>query len=140
MAIRERIVVDTNALVSRLLLPSSVPGQAVRKAAHHGQLLASGATLEELADVLSRPKFDPYVTLEERQAFMLLFGRIVECVPITRRVRICRDPKDDAILDVALNGGADLIITGDHDLLSLGEFEDALILTPAAYLARGVST
>jgi len=140
MAIRERIVVDANALISRLLLPSSVPGQAVRMATHEGQLLASDATLEELADVLSRPKFDSYVTLEERQAFMLLFGRIVEHVPITRRVRLCRDPKDDAVLELALNGGADLIITGDRDLLALGAFENRRILTPAAYLARRAPT
>ena len=55
---RQRIVVDTNALVGRLLLPSSVPGQAVRRAVDNGILLVSEATMDELADVLARAKFD----------------------------------------------------------------------------------
>ena len=66
MASRARVVVDTNALVSRLLMPGSVPGQAVRKAVDDAQLLASEATLEELADVLARAKFDPYVSIADR--------------------------------------------------------------------------
>ena len=51
-------------------------------------------------------------------------------------VKICRDPKDDKFLDVAINGGADLIVTGDADLLVLHPFEGIEIVTPAAYLAR----
>ncbi len=51
---RERVVVDTNALVSRLFLAASTPGQAVRKAVEEAQLVISEATLEELADVLAR--------------------------------------------------------------------------------------
>lgn len=57
---RERLAVDTNALISRLLVAASVPRQAVRKAIAVGILLVSDATLEELAFVLGRPKFDPY--------------------------------------------------------------------------------
>jgi predicted nucleic acid-binding protein len=69
MKARKRIVIDTNALVSRLLLPRSIPGQAVRKAVDEGVLLVSDATLNELVDVLVRPKFDPYLSIEERQDF-----------------------------------------------------------------------
>ena len=59
MKARDRVVIDTNALISRLVLPGSVPGQAVRKAVAEDQLLASDDTIMELADVLARPKFDP---------------------------------------------------------------------------------
>ncbi len=79
----ERIVADTNLLVSRLLLPQSVPAEAVRKAVDEGRLLVSEATLEELADVLSRAKFDPYVSLEDRQAFIRVLNRIAERVIVT---------------------------------------------------------
>ena len=79
----ERIVADTNLLVSRLLLPQSLPAKAVRKAVDEGQLLVSEATLEELADVLSRAKFDPYVSLEDRQAFIRVLNRIAERVIVT---------------------------------------------------------
>jgi putative PIN family toxin of toxin-antitoxin system len=122
-------VVDTNALLSRLLLPRSVPAQAVRKAVAEGQLLASEATLEELADVLSRPRFDRYLTLSERQQFLRLFMRIAEMVPVLHPVQACRDPRDDKFLALA-------VITGDQDLLILDAFRGVRILTPAAYLAQ----
>ena len=133
---RERVVVDTNALISRLLLPRSIPGQAVRKAVADCQLLASDATIMELADVLGRAKFDPYVTIRERQEFLRLFNRIAERIPITRVIQVCRDPEDDKFLELAVNGAAQLILTGDADLLALHPFHGIEILTPASYLAR----
>ena len=134
MKARKRLVIDTNAFISRLLLPNSTPARAVRKAMESGTLLVSEATLNELADVVSRSKFDVYVTLEERQQFLRLLARIVEVVPIVYRIRVCRDPKDDRILEVAINGSADFIVTGDRDLLSLESFQKVQILSPADYL------
>ncbi len=136
MRSRQRVVVDTNALVSRLLLPSSVPGQAIRKAVDEGILLVSEATMNELADVLARPKFDRYINLRDRQQFLRLLGRLAELVPIVYPVRHCRDPKDDKFLEVALNGKADLILTGDADLRALHPWRDVTILSPADYLSR----
>ena len=133
---QERIVIDTNVLISRLLLPHSIPGQAVRKAVDAGQLLVSAATITELADVLGRPKLDPYLSIADRQEFIRLLGRISEMVAIVRAVRACRDPRNDQFLEVAVNGRADLIITGDRDLLALHPFMAVAILSPAAYLAR----
>jgi len=77
-----RRVLDTNVLISRLLMADSVPGRAVRHAVDTGLLLVSDATLGELADVLARPKFDPYVTPEERQEFLQRLLRIAKHVPI----------------------------------------------------------
>jgi putative PIN family toxin of toxin-antitoxin system len=57
-------------------------------------------------------------------------------VPIVRAVRACRDPRDDKVLEVAVNGRADLIITGDRGLLELDPFLSVTILSPAAYLDR----
>lgn len=136
MKARERLVIDTNALVSRLLVPGSVPGRAVRKAIDEAQLLVSGATLEELAEVLARPKFDLYVTVGERQEFLRLIGRVAEVVPTVMTVRECRDPKDDKFLELALSGEADVIVTGDADLLVLNPFRGIPIMTPIAYLER----
>ena len=134
--LRERVVVDTNALVSRLLLPSSVPARALQKAVAGAQLLVSEATLAELADVLSREKFDPYITVAERREFLRLLGRIAEVVPIVHKIRACRDPRDDKFLELAVNGAANLVVTGDEDLLALDPFRDIPIITPANYLLR----
>ncbi|ANX03474.1 putative toxin-antitoxin system toxin component, PIN family [Immundisolibacter cernigliae] len=136
MKARTRVVVDTNVLLSRLLVPSSVPAQAVRRTVDQGQILASEATLEELADVLSRPKFDRYLTVSERQQFLRLFMRIAQWVPILHPVQACRDPRDDKFLALAVNGEAGVIITADQDLLVLDPFRDVRILEPAAYLAQ----
>ena len=134
MADRPRVAVDTNALVSRLLLPGSVCGRAVRKAVDEAQLLATEATFEEFAEALARPKFDPYVGVADRQEFIRLLGRVVEMVPITFTVRACHDPKDDKFLELAINGRADLIVTCDVDLLALNPFRDIPIITPGEYL------
>ena len=134
MISRKRIVVDNNALISRLLLPASVPGRAVRKAVDTAQLLVSEPTLTELADVLARKKFDPYITIEDRQQFFRLLGRICEMVPISYAIHACRDPDDDKFLELAVNGAADLMVTGDKDLLELNPFRSIPIITPAAYL------
>ena len=129
-----RVVVDTNVLISRLLAPASAPARAVSHAAGNGRLLASHATLEELAEVLARAKFDPYLTLDERQQFIRLLARIVEMPPISRRFDDCRDPEDNKFLDLAVSGDADAIVTGDRDPLDLDPFHDIPIMKPAAYL------
>lgn len=130
----KRIVIDNNALISRLLLPASIPAQAVHKAVEIGQLLISEPVLNELADVLARRKFDPYVSVKNRQQFLRLLGRIAEMVPIIYTVHACRDPRDDKFLELAVNGSADLIITGDKDLLILNPFRTIRIITPARFL------
>jgi len=131
-----RVVLDTNVLVSSLLLSSSVPGQVVRKAIREAEILLSDLTLQELHEVLSRRKFDAYVSAESRLDFFRVLATNSILVPIIRNVTACRDPKDDKFLDVALNGSADLIITGDLDLLALHPFHAMAILSPAAYLKR----
>jgi len=129
------VVVDTNTLVSRLLVPTSVSARAVRLAVTHDRILASEATLMELADVLGRTKVDRYVTVEERQTFLRLFGRIAERVVTVHVVRECRDPRGDKVLALAANGLAETIVTGDSDLLALHPFRGIPVLTPAEFLA-----
>jgi len=92
--------------------------------------------MNELADVLARPKFDRYISLADRQQFLRLLGRVAEFVPVVYPVRKCRDPKDDKFLEVALNSKADLILSADADLLALHPWQGIAILAPARYLKR----
>ena len=133
---RERVVMDANVLVSRLLLPQSIPAQAVRMARRRGLLLVSEATMYELADVLARDKFDRYISVENRRRFLRQLRRRAELVQIVQVVRECRDPDDDKILEVALNGRADIIITGDAELLAMNPWREIAIVTSADYLKR----
>jgi putative PIN family toxin of toxin-antitoxin system len=131
----DRFVVDTNVFVSAVMLPLSVPRPAVDKALDYGTLLFSDATITELAEVLSRSKFDQYINIAERMLFLGQLRTAAEFVPITQLVRECRDPKDDKFLEVALNGTANIIITGDADLFALHPWREIAIVTPAEYLA-----
>jgi uncharacterized protein len=130
-----RVIVDTNVLISRLLIPHSVAGRAVSRLIKITRLLVSEDTLAELAQTIARDKFNPYVSLEDRQEFFRLYARLAEWVPISSTVRVCRDPKDDKFLELAVDGQAQMLVTGDKDLLALSPHRDVQILTPAAALA-----
>jgi putative PIN family toxin of toxin-antitoxin system len=130
-----RSVVDTNVLVSAVIFPDSVPREAVGKVLHHGVLLLSEDTFNELKEVLFRSKLDRYVSQEARALFLAQLRSAAEFIPAIRIVRECRDPKDDKFLEVALNGRADVIVTGDKDLLRMGPWRGVTILSPTDYLA-----
>lgn len=135
---RTRVVLDTNMLISGVLLVESIPGQAVRKAITTDHVVMSEASLDELADVLSRKKFDRYLTVKDREEFLQVVLKVVEVVPIVTAVHACRDDADNRILEVAVNGAADVIVSGDRDLLVLHPFRGIPILTPRDYLKGGV--
>jgi uncharacterized protein len=130
------VVFDTNILVSAALLATSKPSLAVRWAAANDLILASVATLSELVSTMERSKFDRYASRASRREFVAFVHANVQFVSIRRSVQACRDPNDDKFLDVAVNGGADVLITGEADLLALNPYEGIPILTAADYLAK----
>jgi putative PIN family toxin of toxin-antitoxin system len=132
----QRFVVDTNVLVSRLLLPESVPGQALCRALNQGDILVSDSTLTELAEVINRPKFDKYLSKHDRNKFFEILAPLCIRVEIIQRIQACRDPKDDKFLEVAINGTADFILSGDADLLALHPFHDIPIFSPSQFLKQ----
>ena len=132
----ERVVLDTNVLISGLLSNTSAPALAVEHAIASGQLIASADTLRELMSKLLSPKFDPYVTRERRDALLLRLAPLIEIVEVVQVICACRDPSDDKFLEAAVNGRADVIVSGDGDLLALNPFRGIAILAPAAYLDR----
>lgn len=94
----------------------------------------SADAIAELSDVLGREKFRRYVTEEERERFLRGLLQRARLVEIHDKVRACRDPKDDKFLELAVNGGADCIVSGDDDLLTLHPFRGVDILTPNGFL------
>lgn len=130
-----RIVFDTNVIVSALLLKHSVSRQAFDTALASGRLLLSLAVISELNDVLKRKQFDKYILEEERMQFLEVLVREVTIVEITEIITECRDPKDDKFLELAIEGQAVCIVSGDKDLLVLHPFRGIPILTPAEFLS-----
>jgi putative PIN family toxin of toxin-antitoxin system len=129
-----RVVLDTNVLISALLSPSGKPFACLSWALDNATLLASRELLSELTTRLARAKFAKYVSEEQRIAFLsdLVLASIQ--IELAGTVRACRDPDDDKLLEIAVLGQADCIVTGDQDLLVLDPFGTVRILTPAAFL------
>jgi uncharacterized protein len=130
-----RFVLDTGVLVSALLLPLSVPRQAVDLAFARGIVLVSAAAIDELNEVLRRPRFDRYLTEKERLLFLSAFIRDASVVDVTQNLTACRDPRDDKFLELAVAGDATCIVSGDRDLLVLSPFRGIPILTPQEFVS-----
>lgn len=129
-----RIVIDTGVLISRIVRPNSVPAEAIRVARSIGVMLVSNDTLAELADVLTRPKFDRYFQADYVQSIVNAYAANAELIEVAITIAACSDPKDDKFLALALSGSANVIVTGDSDLLALDPFQHVRILTPRAFI------
>ena len=81
-------------------------GRRSSKSLDRGIILLSQSLADELNDVLGREKFNRYITMEERERFLESLIGESRLVDITETVRVCRDPKDDRVPEVAVNGNA----------------------------------
>lgn len=137
----ERFVLDTNVLISAALRPEGTPRAVVNAVRDmNGALLFSDETFEELRSRFSRPKFNPYLSGSGRALFLAQLEAVSEWVSITGAKLGCRDPDDDKFLETALLGEADLLVTGDRDLLAMSPYRGIPILTPAESLALSTAS
>ena len=136
MGDKSQFVFDANSLVSAALFPESTPGRALRLALTTGAILLSEGSIAELRDVLSRPKFDRYLTREERDVFLTKLIQRGVLVAVNESVQICRDPDDNKYLELAIAGEASCIVSGDQDLLEIKTFRGIAVYSPAEFLAE----
>jgi uncharacterized protein len=124
-----RAVVDTNVWVSAFLNTTGFPAQ-VLKAYAEGRftLVMSEPLLEELADVLSRPRIARrHGRPPERVAALVdALRERAALVPVTGMVRVCRDPDDDVVIETAIEGRADALVSRDDDLTQARKVIEAL--------------
>lgn len=132
---KPRVALDTNLLVSRALTPDSFTASAVRMIIDRCDLLVSQATMDEFATVLTRFQSKGYLMQDEAITLIMTYKEMVEWVPVIERVQAYRDPKDDMFLELAVNGRAGYIITGDQDLLALHPFRGVGILTAKDFIS-----
>jgi len=134
-----RFVLDTNVIVSAVLLAGSIPRQTFDKALDRGKIVLSVPTLLELAEVLSRKKFNKYLLEEERMRFLVALLKEAELVHVTEEVTDCPDDKDNKFLELAVCAKARCIVSGDNDLLALNPFRGTPILKPEEFLSSSFS-
>jgi len=134
-----RIVLDANVLVSALISGKGAPALILACWQEEKfDLVISPAILQELDRVLHYPKLQEHYHLpaERIQRFLrLLIRQAIEAVPNFKLTIIDRDPTDNRYLECALVADAEVIVTGDQQLLDLREYEGIRILTPVGFLA-----
>ena len=134
-----RVVLDTNVLVSALLTAGGPPDAIVR-AAYNGdfQLVASSPLVAELRSVLIRPRIKERLGWSDQEiaAFITHFSEQAVIVqPQTRVAVVVSDPADNKVLEAAIDGKADYVVSGDRHLLELRGYQDIPIVSPAYFAA-----
>jgi putative PIN family toxin of toxin-antitoxin system len=132
-----RVVLDTNLLVSYLLTHRPPIATLIDDFLAKGEfaMMTAPELLAELDRVLRYPKLQRYYTDEERTRFVALVLALSEVVELPETIpRICRDPDDDRLIACAVVGEADVIVSGDDDLLALKQVGDISILTAVQFL------
>ncbi|HRJ42874.1 MAG: putative toxin-antitoxin system toxin component, PIN family [Caldilineaceae bacterium] len=137
----ERVVLDTNVFISHLLVPSGLPAQIfARWEASHFHLIVSPALLAEVRETLGyariRRKYPITDEMVDRLIDLLEHDAIVVPGGVDVAGALPADPDDEQILACAVEGRADLIVSGDRHLLALGNFRGIPILLPRDFLAR----
>lgn len=132
-----RAVIDTNVLVSAVILPGSRIGAILHHIRNSSFIpLYHSTTLAELVRVLNssriQKRFHP--TADIIQTTVELIVRYGELIIPTDHFELCRDPQDNIFLDIAYSGHADMIVSGDEDLLALTPFGNILIVKPHEFL------
>jgi putative PIN family toxin of toxin-antitoxin system len=122
-----RVVTDTNVLVSAFLKKGKSRNLVVKLLEKHS-VISSRQMLAELADVLSRDKFN--IASAQIDRFISVLVRQAIVVPVNSNLKIVlQDPEDDIVLNTALSGEADYIVSGDKHLLKIACFKNVKILS-----------
>ena len=130
-----RVVLDTNVLISSLLWSQGIPARVVALA-RQGRIhsVTSSVLLEELRRVLEEKMGFPPESLREALEIVIEHSEIV--APLCPVQVIQADPDDDRVLECAVEGKAEAIVTGDQHLLKLESFQSIPIVTPREFLSR----
>ena len=124
----KKIILDTNLWISFLIsknfneIDNLVQTKDIK-------LIFSNESLEEFIEVVRRPKFKKFFSKKDIEKLLDIFDQYAELIKVKSQINICRDPKDNFLLNLAVDGKADFLVTGDKDLLILEKMEKTQIIT-----------
>jgi putative PIN family toxin of toxin-antitoxin system len=128
-----RIVIDTNLWISFLITKDFSKLDEILFE-HHGVLVFSKELLEEFLEVAKRPKFRRFFNNEDIEQILETIDEFADFVKVEAQVNICRDPKDNFLLALSIDGNADILLSGDKDLLDLRKIGKTKIITITEFL------
>lgn len=134
-----RAVLDTNTLVSAVIVPKGKPAQIYEQATLRFDLVSSEFILHEVATVLPRPhiqkRYTALVTPKRQAQFLAHVRSLAMVVGVHTILHVVKeDNKDNQVLACALDGHADYLVTGDHHLLDVKTFRGIKIIEPSTFL------
>ncbi|PKP24242.1 MAG: putative toxin-antitoxin system toxin component, PIN family [Bacteroidetes bacterium HGW-Bacteroidetes-2] len=124
----KKIILDTNLWISFLItknfnqLDKLIENKNIT-------LFFSDELIEEFVDVIRRPKFKKYFSKNDIEKILQIFDQFGELVKVKSSIQICRDKKDNFLLNLSVDSKANYLITGDKDLLILEKIENTKIIT-----------
>jgi putative PIN family toxin of toxin-antitoxin system len=128
-AFRKTIVLDSNLIVSSILNPEGICTSAIEIAGSNFDMISSKETIGELITVLQRDKFDKYASKENRAVRLGVYIEATRMVDVGVSITECLDPKDNKFLELAVAGGASIIVSGDKKhLVSMSPFRGVEII------------
>lgn len=131
----KKIILDTNLWISFLISKKfSQIDELIEK--RKIILIFSNELLEEFIDVVSRPKFKKYFSKNDVEKILEYFDQFGKLTKVTSDINLCRDEKDNFLLNLSVDSKADYLLTGDKDLLILEKIENTTILTFSEFIER----
>ena len=125
---RIKVIIDTNLFIS-FLIGKKLQGLKEKVVDFRFELIFAEQSIQELMMVSHRQKFNKYFKAEDLDNLVDLIKTIGRIFKITHVPAICRDPKDDYLLELARKSKADYLVTGDIDLLEIENYKGTRIIT-----------
>lgn len=128
-----RIIIDTNLWISFLITKNFTKLDEIifsKKCV----LVFSKELLEEFLTVAKRPKFRRFFSSSDIEEILETIQEYAEFIEVTSKTEVCKDPKDNFLLSLSMDGSADFLLTGDNDLLMLTKFRKTAIITISDFL------
>ena len=126
---KSRVILDTNLWISLFLIKSNLK--------NYRQIFNDNIEIiDELIDVCCRPKFQKYFEKTDIEELVLLIHRNCTYVKIRSKLKACKDPKDDFLLNLSIDAHANYLITGDKDLLQLKMIGKTTILPFSEFISK----
>ena len=129
----KKIILDTNLWISFLI---SKKFNQIDKLIENKEItiIFSDELIEEFINVVSRPKFKKYFSKKDIEKVLEYFDQFGELINVKSNIQICRDEKDNFLLNLSVDSGSDYLISGDKDLLVLEKIEETKIMTFADFI------
>ncbi|GMQ24287.1 putative toxin-antitoxin system toxin component, PIN family [Algoriphagus sp. oki45] len=130
-----RVILDTNLWIS-FLISNRLNELDVLLESGAVTLIFSQELLEEFLEVSERPKFKRFFKKTDIKALLTLIEDFGEMIEVKSKINECRDPKDNFLLSLSVDGKADFLVTGDSDLLELKKIQNTKIVSWAEFISQ----